>query len=351
VRRGLLFISLVLGCSGAPLATEFELAHAKEAALDDEGALQLYRLVRTECERPGAKPREHDDCALALVREAQLLERHHRYKEAYATWLEVPKRSKDRRKSARALARAAQLAADELADDAAAERLAWNTVERFPDEVPSDDALALGVRLGKKRDAAALAVRLETLWPNVAQLDIGDNVLYERAELQRTRAENPALAVPMYDQLAQTYPRSGLRDDAIWHAAELLRAAGDPKGALKRLRIILESRRDALITGSYNSLYLDDAQLLFGQILLDDLHEVERAIEAFATLADDYPESVLKDDGLVELARAYLSRHAPPSAADKRAACDALKRLFAKYPDSNRTRQAQKLSTETACPG
>ena len=349
MNRAVLSLLVVAGCSGAPLATEFELAHAREAAQDDDGALTLYRLVRTDCERPGAKPRPHDDCALAIVREAQLLEKHGRYPEALEAWLAVPKHASDRRKSARALQRAAEIALEDLHDDARADELAWRTVERYADEVPADDALRLIVRIGKRRDPRALAARLDALWPTVEKLDLGDNVLYERAELSRTVLEAPAEAIALYDRLARRYPRSGLRDDGIWHAAELSRAQGDADGALKRLRIILESRRDALVTGSYNSVYLDDAEYLTGQIYLDDLHDAQHAIEAFSTLADDFPESILKDDALVELARAYLSRHAPSSADDKKQACASILRLLRTYPDSNRRRQARELGAELAC--
>jgi hypothetical protein len=232
VRRALL-ICLFAGCAGAPpLPTEFELAHEKEARGDDDGALLLYRTVRTACERPGATPLPKDDCALALVREAQLHEKHHRWREAFDTWKLVPERSADRRKASRALVRAAVVAADELGDDATAESLAWRTVERWPDEVPADDALALAVRLGKKRDAGGLIKMLDALYPRVAKLDLGDNVLWERAELLRTSSSTPADALPVYDLLIATYPRSGFRDDSLWRSAHLLRELGRPKDAL-----------------------------------------------------------------------------------------------------------------------
>src|SRR2546429_589135 len=69
--------------------------------------------------------------------------------------------------------------------------------------------------------------------------------------------------------LAAGYRRSSLRDDALWRAAHLLREHGDAAGALARLRLLLATRRRALITGSYNSEWLDDAQLLVGRIQLD----------------------------------------------------------------------------------
>jgi tetratricopeptide (TPR) repeat protein len=335
----LLVALLLAACSGAPLATDFEMAQAREAAHDDDGARSLYEKVRVDC---ATHPRPHDDCALAIVREAQLDEKHHRFAEAVANYRAAAERAQEPRKAARALARAALITADELRDDDAAERLAWRTVEKWPDEMGADDALALAVRIGKKRDPAALARKLDALWPRVAKLDLGDNVLWERAELSRI-AGDAAGAIHFYDELAKNYLRSSLRDDAIWQAAHLLRDAGDTKRALAHLQIILDSRRDALITGSYNSIWLDDAQLLKGQILLDDLHENARAAEAFALLADDYPESVLKDDALVELARADVALGKPADA------CAALERLFKKYPDSNRLRQGRALYEELAC--
>src|SRR5207248_4427551 len=139
---------------------------------------------------------------------------------------------------------------------------------------------------------------------------------------------------------ADSYPHSGLRDDGLWRAAELLRGSGDFDGALRRLRRILASRKDALITGSYNYLQLDDAQLLTGRIYLDDLHDPARAAEAFQLLADDYPESVLRDDALYDLARAKREQHDVP------AACRALARLIKQFPDGNRVRAARSLMQE-----
>ncbi len=334
---------LLAGCAGAPpLPTEFALAHQKEAAQDDDGALVLYRLVRTDCERPGAAPRPKNDCATAIVREAQLHEKHHRWQEAFDAWRAVPARSSDKRTSARALVRAATVATDELHQDASAEELAWTTIARYPDEVPADDALQLAVRLGKRRDATRLAKQLEALWPRVRQLDLGDNVLWERAELSRLDSTDPLSAIPIYDRLIAEYPRSGLRDDSLWRSAHLLREAGRYQEALSRLQVILDSRRDALITGSYNSIWLDDAQLLKGQILLDDLHDPVRAAESFRILADDFPESILKDDGLFELARALKDQ-------DRAQSCASLARLAKAYPDSNRLRQARALQAELSC--
>jgi tetratricopeptide (TPR) repeat protein len=329
------------GCSGAPLATDFELAHARERARDDEGALAVYRQVHAGCE--AGRKRPHDDCALAVVREAQLEEKLGRPRDAYQAWLAAAQLSEDRRKIARALSRAAELADEELHDEAAALAHARRAVREFPDEVPSDDALRLLVKLGKRSDPRALASELDALWPKVKDADLGDNVLFERAELARTVLGDPASAVRFYDQLAATYRRSPLRDDALWRAAGVEREAGHPQAAVKHLQALLDTRRDAYITGSYNSEFLDDAELMMGRVWLDDLHDVGQAIAHFSALADDYPESTLRDDALYELARAELARKNTP------AACARLARLDREFPDSNRRRQAAALASELAC--
>jgi len=167
-------------------------------------------------------------------------------------------------------------------------------------------------------------------------------VMFERGMLL-SRHDRPSDAIAIFDGLADAYPHSSLRDDGLWRAAELLRTSGDFEGALKRLRRILSSRKDAIITGSYNYLQLDDAQLLVGRIYLDDLHDAARAADAFALLADDYPESVLRDDALYDLARA---RRAQGNVA---AACKALARLCKQFPDGNRVRAARALQQELRC--
>ena len=173
-------------------------------------------------------------------------------------------------------------------------------------------------RSDEPRDWQALAQRLAALYPRVVKFDVGDNVMFEHGMLL-SRHDQPTEAVAVFDALADAYPHSSLRDDGLWRAAALLRARGDFDGALARLKRILASRKDALITGSYNYLQLDDAQLLVGRIYLDDLHDPARAAEAFELLADDYPESVLRDDALYELARAKQEQHDVPAACRARA--------------------------------
>jgi tetratricopeptide (TPR) repeat protein len=329
---------LLYACSGAPLPADFARAQSMEST-DPDRARVLYQAIDVRCR---SERLAHDDCALTAVRLAELHESARRWPEARETWLRAAATTTRPATAARALQRAADLAHVELHDDAAAGALAWRVVESYPEEIAADDALKLAIRIDEPRDWQALAARLAALYPRVVRFDIGDNVLYERG-LLLARHGRGAEAVAIFDSLADTYAHSGLRDDGLWRAAELLRASGDAEGALRRLRRILASRKDAIITGSYNYLQLDDAQLLVGRIYLDDLHDPARAAEAFALLADDYPESVLRDDALYDLARARTLEH------DKPGACKALARLCKQFPDGNRVRAARALMQELAC--
>lgn len=328
----------VVGCSGAPLPTDFSRAQSLETS-DPAQARRIYAAVSERCKTTTLA---HDDCALAAVRTAELDEADEHWRAAYDGWLRAAAISHQPTTIARALVRAGALAHERLGDDGGAAALAWRCVERYPDEIAAGDALALAIRVDEPRGWEALSAHLERLAATLRSDDVGDNLVYERGLLLARHGEAPE-AVALFDALADGWPHSSLRDDGLWRAAGLLRARGDFQGALARLRRILSTRKDALVTGSYNYLQLDDAQLLLGQIYLDDLHDAAHAAEAFTTLADDYPESVLRDDALLELARARVAQH------DTAGACRALGRLLRQFPDGNRVRAARARQTELGC--
>ena len=338
---------MLAACSGIPLPTDLEQAQSLERGGNDVAALGAWRAIRVACKGPGARP--HDDCGLAAVREAQLLERMGRDREAASAWEAVPALSTTPRSVARALVRAAEIHLEKLGDERGALALAWRCVVERAEEEPADNALALVVRVERRRDPVALGKHLDDLAERLRTTDLGDNLLYNAADLASQLHDGPG-AVARFDELVRRWPHSALSDDANWRAAEILRRAHDPAGALERLARILRTRKDALFVGSYNSTLLDDAQLLTGEILRDDLHDLDRAAEAFTDLADNFPESTLRDDALLDLALTHLMRHAPPSANDTSRACAALARLAREYPEGNRARAGAELATRTACP-
>ncbi len=329
---------LLAACAGAPLPDDLWRAQQLESQ-SPERAQQIYAAFEARCR---TQPLANDDCALAAVRSAELAEDHQQWQPAYAAWLRAATMSHVATTRARAWSRAASLAHARLGDDNAARELAWRCVENAPDERSTDDALTLAVRLDEPRDWQALAAKLAELQTRLERFDIADNIAYARA-LLFTRHEHDADAIAAFDALAEHWPRSSLRDDAIWRAAGLARAAGDFQGALRRLRAMVATKRVALITGSYNYLQLDDAQLLIGKIYLDDLHDLTRAGDAFERLADDFKESTLRDDALLELTRVRRAQN------DKDAACKAVQRLIRDFPDSNHLREAETEKAELDC--
>ncbi len=300
---------------------------------DSDGALAKYRQILRDCNLP------KDDCATAQIRLAELLEHSGREDEAIAAWLMVPSLTSQPLRMARATAHVSRLL--ERREPARAEELAERAIRSWPEEVPTDDALRVWVRLIGRRAPDAVVPQLTALWASVKGTDLGDNVLFMLGEAEEATA--PSDAVRTWDRLVAEYRRSGLRDDALWRAAALLRKRGLFQEALIRLQIILDSRRDALITGSYNSVWLDDAQLQKGQILLEDLGDLDGAADAFRLLAEDYPESVLRDDGLYFLAEVERRRGNVPLA------CKTLRRLVDQFPDSNKRRLALQQQRQLAC--
>ncbi|MSP60526.1 MAG: hypothetical protein EXR72_09335 [Myxococcales bacterium] len=346
MKRALLALTLAAGCSGAPLASDFERAQTLEAEMRAGDALAAYAAIRASCARPDTRLR--NDCGLAATREAQILERLGRDAEAAAAWEALPDRTGDSRQKSRAITRAAEVSLEKLHDPGRAVRLAWRCVESWPDEVAADDALALALRVDRPRDPGATLLRVDALARSLGDRDVVDNLIAAGAEIARGLGDGKG-AVARYDELARRFPRSGLLDDANYQAALILRDARDFPGALLRLKRILDTKRRALIVGSYNAMLLDDAQLLTGLVLLDDLHDPASAAAAFTRLADEYKDSLLRDDALYELTRARLAAHTPPTDEDRAAACAALARLLKEYPEGNRARAARAKQEELRC--
>jgi hypothetical protein len=275
-----------------------------------------------------------------MLDEAERLESAGHYQEALAIYERIPtvEHQSLGRHPARALVRSAAIRADRLGDTAGAVRELWAVIHTYPDTAPADDAVRTLVRIGPphlREDFRQAAVDLQTT-------EIADNLRFEAAAL--IADQQPATARTEYEQLARDFPRSGLRDDSLWRAAQLARAARDAKGALDDLSEITRRRRQPLLVGSFNSEWLDDAQLETGRIYLEDLHDPKKAIAAFTLLRDDMRDSTLRDDAQFWIARAHFA------AGDLPATCAALGELARRFPDSRYLRKdAKVLATSAGC--
>jgi tetratricopeptide (TPR) repeat protein len=328
-------------CSAPALPAELGLAYEREAAGDHDGAIAAFRSAQKSCSDPSASRLEREDCARALIGEAEVLERTGRTDEAIAAYAAIPDRTGGSPPpSSQGLWRAGRLAYDADRVPEAAGYL-WRLVTEYPDEAFAADAVAFVVMRTRSVDTRTLWGRLSELYPRLDHTAVADNLLWALADLAEHELADPTAARELYDRIPRDHPASGLRDDARWHAARISREQNDPAGAAERLRALLATREVALGTGSYFSVWLDDAQLELGRVLRDDLGDLAGASSAFAELPEDYPRSILVDDALDELATTELAR------GNAAGACRAAKRLLKHDPESRFAGRAKEL--ENGC--
>jgi tetratricopeptide (TPR) repeat protein len=174
--------------------------------------------------------------------------------------------------------------------------------------------------------------------------DVGDAILYHWARLEKDRG-NWRKALERYERMVELYPypHSGLYDDALYEAAELADEHGEPQRALRYLEALVAWREDSIPTGSYYTIWTDDAQLLIGKIYLERLADPAGAARAFEELAT-FPDSTLADDGLWWASKAYLAQ------GDTRRACAKLRAILEGFPYSNQQRQTRQKFVELDCP-
>ena len=294
-------------------------------------------LLGCSASAPSAKLQRAD----RLLGDAEALEHAGRAGEAIEAYLAIPSRVVDDDVTAATASYRAGTLLLRAGEVRAAWEVLWRTVTDWPDEPVAGDALGVLLADGRRRDPRALADQLHVLANRLVATEVGDNLFAALADLDEHELANPASARALWDRVPQLFPAGGFRDDARWQAARLSRALGDPHGAVARLRALLGTREVARITGSYFSVWLDQAQLELGTILRDDLRDHSAAAAAFRRLPRDYPASVLRDDALYELAVTLAQ------AGDAPGACTALRDL--RKLDAESKYVARPLASELHC--
>ncbi len=315
-------------CSAPALISDLSQAEEQERAGQHELALASYQRAQSSCLRIENKQRRRITCSNAHLHRAELLEQMGRKLDAARAYEKVPAAlPKDKPSGAQASYRAGRIYL-QLGQDKRAYTLLWRTVTDYPDEAFAGDALKIVLRDGRRRNARQLYTVLWDLFQVTSKTRIADNVLFSMARLAEKEFRDKRRALSHYDDLVKRYRQSGLYDDSLWHGARLARAMKDFKGAVLRLRKLLDTREVSIGVGSYFSIWLDNAQLQLGIVLRDDLDDTQGAIKAFERLPKDYPASILRDDALYHAAVAW-------NAAKRTAnACKALAKLHKDWPDS-----------------
>ena len=114
---------------------------------------------------------------------------------------------------------------------------------------------------------------------------------------------NPQAARALYDRIPADYPKSGLRDDARWHAraavARARRSARAPSSGCARCSRRARSRSAPAATSRSGSTTRSSSS---ARSCATTSHDLPGAAAAFRQLPKDYPASILRDDALYELA-------------------------------------------------
>jgi len=293
-----LLAALVAACSAPALLNDLAEAEEHERTGKPEEALAAYRAAQQSCKQTRNKRLRRDRCAQAHIGHAELLDETGRKREAAEAYAATPALlDRDPIPSAKATYRAGRLRL-EMGEEERGYELLWKTITDYPETAYATDALQKILHDGRRRNPAQLYQVLGELVEPLAGNEVSDNILLNMARLAEEEFDDQPRALSHYDQIIADYSEGGLYDEALWHAARLARAVGDPRGAAKRLRILLDTREVSFHVGSYFSVWLDDAQLQLGIVLRDDLNDPAAAVRAFKKLPRDYPASILKDDAV-----------------------------------------------------
>ena len=344
-KLGYLAWLLAAACSAPATLRELQVAQTAERNGQHDQAVTAYRAAQTTCQQLQPKRRRDIACAQAALGEAELLDQDGDRDAAIAayqkilttpaadnmaTGAEVVPGEPDTGMWARAGYRLGALLL-ERGDASAGYDAWWRVITLLPNEPTAGDVVATLGRDARVRSVEQLTLQLTNLLTPLAETDIADNLLWALADLAEHEHHDATLARSYYDRIYLDHPSSGMRDDSRWHAARLSRQLNDGAGAATRLRGLLSTREVAFGTGSYFSIWLDNAQLELGRVLRDDLHQTVAAADAFAQLLKNYPASPLRDDALFELA---ATLHGSPDSGLRRRGCAAWARLLREFPDS-----------------
>jgi len=213
----------------------------------------------------------------------------------------------------------------------------WELLEKYPDTVAAEDALWRTLELATEPPGDRIR-RLVRFYGRHRARFVADLVLFEAARLAHRQPEAAwrSYAIHLLGFLAKRHPESPRRDEALITAARWSREQGKTKEAVGFLKKLLGTRESSLFFGDYNSQFLDDAQLLLGDLHLER-GDPKAAIKAWLELEERFPKSRLRDRAYLRLMDTYTALGRPKQA------CAAARELVKKTPRSRFAPQAKNL--------
>lgn len=229
---------------------------------------------------------------------------------------------------ARAYYELARLAEDE-GDRAAAVRLYRSVVLHYPDLMPGERSLAHLLRLARSDGPAAVDAHLgwtRSVSEQLAHTGLADDLVFQAADEARRRADW-AHAEELFGRLARG-PQTPLWNDAVWELSWLYHRQGRYREELAAIERILRTREELSLFGQDEHPYYWQGQLRIARLLLVELGEPRRAVDAYLRYAELFPRTIKKDDVRFFALCAALQ-------AGERPRADALAELLRReHPDS-----------------
>lgn len=164
---------------------------------------------------------------------------------------------------------------------------------------------ALIARMEDARDEGgckAQVALIDRLEPRVTATLIRADLCVQRASLLLKDCRDPSGALVAARHAEEVSDATHFLDDARFVRAKAAEAMNASDEALKAYERIIATRSDAMIFGSNDSMFLDDAWMAHG-LLLEKLGRTKEAIGSLEDLIDARPESRFHDDADRAIAR------------------------------------------------
>lgn len=211
----------------------------------------------------------------------------------------------------------------------------WRLLERFPSTVAAEDALREFIRLSHHSPSVQVR-RLLAFYRRHPDTFAAELALMESAGLAERMGTKAwkRYAVHLLIFLVRHHPDSPYRDAALYRAAEICRTEGRIDEAISLLKQLLQMNESSFFFGDYNSEWLDDAQLLLGELYFSQGNR-KAAIRTWSDLPRLFPHSRLRDRAWMRL------MHLQAAMGRRTEACLSARTLLGKMPHSRFAPQAR----------
>ena len=273
----------------------------------------------------------------ARYRQARTMMRDRRYEDAVALLDRIGERKPPSRRTGRAVFDAARIRYEHLERYDEAKVGFERVIHEFSDEGLGGRAIYFRVEDYRRREDLEGAIAyLSSLYPEVRETTLGDDVLWVRAGLHRELEElGPEQRALSRLVRHHPYPEGHYWDEAILRLAEIHLERAEPERAIAVLELLVGEVETTTIIGSYIRSTMPKALLWIGKIQRDELGDVRAADRTFKKFPRRFPRSTLNDDALYERGVMWIDE------GETDRGCRILRDLVERYEVGNARRRGE----------